>query len=235
MECKQCGKTYQKITSHWALSECDYPKISEELHEVLAGILMGDGTMCDRFDDKRNPRLRITMTNKQYLEELYGNYSLWTGKPRVHQTAEQLAEKNHENSFTDSNDPEDFKTQYHLQTISHPGLERYQKWYNTGKKVFPKDIELSPKTLKHWYVCDGAYNNNGSRRYLSIYCANERKNKEKINRMFEEKGFTDYRWNETKTKTGSWGAAISFTVDETQNLFGYMGEAPKGFEYKWPE
>lgn len=232
MRCKRCGNRYEKITTHWSKSKCNHPEIQH--HELLQGLLMGDATVDDKFDERRNPRLRLAMTNKDYLDYLYNKMEyLFTREPYVHRTSEELAKNVHENSFTNSKNPQDFKTQYKIQTISHPEIERYEKWYSTGEKVFPEDIELTPTTLKHWYVCDGSYNNNGSRRFLRIHCSNERKNKEKINRMFEEKGFTEFRWREDQTKHGSWRASISFTVKDTEKIFDYMGRSPPGFAYKW--
>lgn len=232
MKCNDCGEEYKKITTHWSKSDCSHPEIKNQ--ELLTGLIMGDATIDDKFDETRNPRLRLTMTNKEYLESLYKKAPyLWTKKPSIHRTSEELASNKHKDSFTESNNPANFKTQYKIQTISHPDLEKYEKWYSTGKKVFPEDLELTPTILKHWYVCDGSYNNNGSRRFLTIHCSNERKNKEKINGMFEEKGFTDFRWREDKTSNGTWRASISFTVEETERLFEYMGNPPKGFDYKW--
>jgi len=44
-----------------------------------------------------------------------------------------------------------------LRTLSHPYFAWLrQRWYKDGKKVVPKDLQVSREFLLHWFLCDGA-------------------------------------------------------------------------------
>lgn len=195
---------------------------------------MGDGTIDDRNDPRRNPRLRVIMTNKKFLEFLHEKLQpLVTKEPYINRTAEEAASMDRENSFSMSDDPSNYKDLYKIQTMSHPNLEQFADWYKTGEKVWPETIELSPTVLKYWYVSDGSFNNNAHRSYVSIHCTNERENKKKVEKMFTDVGLRPCRWRDEKKNDGSYKTAIVFNKTETDELFDYMGDCPPGFEYKW--
>jgi len=232
MECHDCGDEYNKVSAHWALGDCEYPSFTDKQIEILTGVLMGDGSIGEKFDNKRNPRFRIGNTNLEYLNYLYDKLQpLCTREPVKRRTPEQLAESL--SGFSNTSDPADYKAQYSLQTFSHPKLSRFEDWYSTGEKVFPESIELTPTVLKHWFVCDGSYNNNGHRNYIAIHLSNERENKEKIERYFSDIGIPVSRWRDDKQGDGTYKTSIIFNVDETKQLFSYMGDCIPGFEYKW--
>jgi hypothetical protein len=194
---------------------------------------MGDGSVDDKNDSNRNPRLKVIMTNKQYLQHLHRKFQKLSKDVIVHQTPEQLAERNHENSLSQSEDPNDYKKQYKWQTISHPSLNEYADWYSTGSKVWP-DLDLNPTTLKHWFVCDGSFNNNGHRFYVELHCSNERSNKGKIERMFDRVGLEVSRWRDDKTEGGRYKTSAILNKKESEDFFDYIGEPLPGFSYKWP-
>lgn len=233
MKCHSCGDTFEKIVTHWARSSCNHPSISDEHMEILIGVLMGDGTIYDKFDDNRNPRFRVYMTNREYLEYLSRELNtLTTSNPQIHRTSQELADSYSE--FSESNNPDDYKEQYRLQTISHPSLRQLEKWYQSGEKVYPEDLYLSETILKNWYVCDGSFNNNGYRSYIEIHLSNERENKGKIERYFSRIGHPISRWRDDEQENGHYKTSIIFNKSESNDLFRYMGKPLPGFEYKWP-
>lgn len=194
---------------------------------------MGDGSVDDKNDSRRNPRLRAAMTTKEYLKYLRDKFPKTSKDLTVHQTDEQLAKRNHKNSFLQSSNAEDYKTQYKWQTISHPEISQYEEWYSSGEKVWP-EVKLTPTTLKHWYVCDGSFNNNEHRFYVELHCSNERKNKEKIERMFDCAGLEVSRWRDDKQDSGRYKTSAILNNKESEDFFDYIGEPLPGFEYKWP-
>jgi hypothetical protein len=156
-----------------------------------------------------------------------------TEDPYIHRTAEEAASRDHEKSLAVSNDPSNYKDQYKIQTISHPELEQFEAWYKSGKKVWPKEIQLTPTVLKYWYVSDGSFNNNGSRFYVSLHCSNERKNKQKVEGYFTDVGLRPSRWWENKVEE-THQAELIFNKEESKEFFDYIGNPLPGFEYKWP-
>jgi hypothetical protein len=118
---------------------------------------------------------------------------------------------------------------YHWQTRNHPDFSTFRDWYGSGAKVFPEDIRLTPTVLKHWYVCDGNLAKSESYPYIRIGISNEKDNKEKIEGYFENAGLPRPQWY-TKGETGH---QLSFTVEESLEIFDYIGGPLPGFEYKW--
>jgi hypothetical protein len=223
-ECNSCGDTYKRIGSHWVQSDCDYPKISEYIAEVITGLLMGDGSLSNR---EGNPTLVCQCTEVKYLEYLNSIFGdLSSGPPRLHVTGDELLEQNGE--FLGATDESEYSDQYRWQTRRNPNLSKFSHWYD-GSKNWPNDIYLTPTVLKHWYIGDGNYNYHGTNDYISIGVNNERNNVDKINNMFKRSSLPKpNRWNESIDKV-----EIVWNKHESKELLDYMGSPICGYEYKW--
>jgi hypothetical protein len=206
--CGGCGNCFQRLGTHWQMSDCSYPEISNFQHDVITGILMGDGTV-DLGEGHKNPRFSVQMVNNNYLEyidSLFGNISTGVREVGIATSAGNKV--------------------YRLQTRRHPELHEYWNWYSSGVKIWPDDLELTPTVMRHWFCCDGHYDTNNGHRRLNIGMLNEVGNKDKINSYLSEVGLPEpTRWG---NHTANWG------VIETEQIFEYMGNAVPGFEYKWP-
>jgi len=205
--CDGCGNEYKSIGKHWCRSDCDYPNITYKQHQVITGLLMGDGYV----ESRNTPRLRATMVSNnylQYLENLFGKLS----------NGVKLSEKGNEK----------YQDKY-TWSISHPSLQKYRDWYNSGKKVWPEDLILTPTVLKHWYCGDGTKHRNT----IVIAMWNENERTKKVSNIFERSGLpspSNYNINQEKSVCDA-----QFTVDQSKELWKYMGEPLPDFEYKWPQ
>jgi len=233
--CNQCEQRYKKIGQHWGNTNCSKPEISGKQHEIITGMLMGDASMLYHHD---NPSLEISVIKKKYLDyihEKFGKLSLGVTK-RI--DAENSARKNRETGFSPNAEKENYSDIYRLRLMAHEELKEYADWYSTGKKVFPKSIELTPKTLKHWYCCDGTMETSYGNKRIRIAASNELDNKEKIKSYFNSMGLPEPTltcYESGSEKYEHTKLQIGFTVNQSKELFDYMGEPLPGFEYKWPE
>jgi hypothetical protein len=202
--CDECGDEFVSIGRHWGHNPSHRPELKPYQHEVLTGILMGDGSVKKHNQEKYNPKLRISVKNKKYIEYLsctiLGDIS--TGM------------KEHNSG--------DHKM-HCLDTISHPELERYSSWYGSGEKVWPENIIMTPTTLKHLYVCDGCLVNPG----IAIACENERGNGEKLKKYFSNIDIPEPQIYNSESYGIRWNA------DESMQVIQYMGAPVPGFKYKW--
>jgi len=217
-ECPNCGSSYKSLGHHYARSSCDYPNISDTLYQKLTGILMGDGCISER---NNYPYMRVEMANKKFLDHLEQSNPEIFGSVRLHQTAAERASRDSNSGWNDNASEENYSDVYVIQTYSHPMLEEFASWYDSGQKEFPS-VELSPIVLKYWYCCDGnktEYDN------LRIGCSNEINNVDKIETMF------DHLPVEVKYD----GNQIWFRKDDSRVLYEYMGGPVEGFKYKWPK
>jgi len=97
--------------------------------------------------------------------------------------------------------------------------------------VWPEKIELTPTVLKHWYCGDGNWNNGSCNNSIQISMANEKENTDKITQMFINVGLpAPSNYNISGKR-----CAAQFTVEQSKELWEYMGEPLPDFEYKWPE
>jgi len=226
--CHECGKWYSKLGAHWSMSDCEYPNMSRYQHEIITGILMGDGWI-DK--DKKHPRLSVSVTEKEYLGYVHRELDILSNGVKLKETAES-------NSSRKSRPKENYNDLYRLSTICHPSLEQYENWYNSGKKVWPDNIKMTPIILKHWYCCDGHYKDTNGDNYITISMSNEVDNTDKIGCYFSNKNLPSPAWQfgESKLDGQTWPRCIArWTVDQSEKLFNYMGEPVPGYEYKWPD
>lgn len=189
---------------------------------------MGDGCIDSAG---KNPLLYCKMITLEYLEYLKKEFGIMMQEVKLYKTGIDIAEIQERRGI---NFPkENYNDQYYIRTVSHPELHTYREWYNSGKKVWPDDIELTPTVLKHWYCGDGSYDKTVGR--IEISLANEIDNLEKVENYFIQMGLPLPRWsiNDRNMFDGISCKAV-WTVEDSKILWDYMGEPLPGFEYKWP-
>lgn len=232
-ECPQCGEKYNKIGQHWSIGQCTHPPLSQHQIEITTGLLMGDGSLerCDK-----HASLRAKMITPEYLDYLDGKFGVFSVGKSLCTTAEESAFNCRESGFSPNASPQDYSDLYRWRTRNHAGLDQFRSWYNTGKKVWPDDIALTPTVLKHWFCGDGSREETpyGQNR-IHIAMSNEIDNTEKVDRMFSNSDLPKpSEYNINQRKDGSFSCMARFTMEDSHLLWDYMGEPLPGFEYKWP-
>jgi hypothetical protein len=186
--------------------------------DIATGLILGDGTLCRNY---KNAIIQVKMINKEYLEHLSEKFGIMSLDIELHKTSDEQAEMNRNSGFHKSADGDNYQDVYRWMTRAHPQLNSFRSWYDTGEKIFPQHILVSPTLLKHWYVCDG--DKQGKR--IRIASSNESDDLEKLVSYFDSVDIP-------KPKTT--GNRIYWSTEDSEKVFGYMGEPVPGFEYKWP-
>jgi len=225
--CPQCGNEYQSVASHWVQSSCDYPTFTNHQREIITGLLMGDGWISS---SSINPRLNCKMISKNYLEYVDSNFGIFGNGVSIRYTAEESAEQARKSGFDSTAKEENYSDIYKWTSICHPELQEFSDWYSTGEKVWPQDIKLTPTVLKHWYCGDGNFNNNFYNNCIEISMSNEEENTHKVNEMFTNSDLP----SPSSYNTSGNNCKARFTVDQSKELWEYMGDPLPDFEYKWP-
>lgn len=225
IDCPNCNKSFTNkgIGHHWRQSSCDYPKISKKYKEIFIGLFMGDGMVqkCSRL-----PVFRIGMINKPFLDWLDNKLEVLTTGVRLDKTAEESAKQAVKSGFRPNAKPSNYHNYYKLNSRGHKWFNYLYNWYNDNGKVFDRKLKLTPTIVKMWYCSDGCMaSSKKGRNYAQIKCSNESERIELLKTKFNDIGF-----NPTIPKDRS---RLSFSNDEIEKLLKYMGEPPKGFEYKW--
>jgi len=214
VNCPYCNSKYTSLGTHFRYYPDHRGEITEEQHEIVTGLLLGDGTIYGRRKDKNNNAfLSVTLSQERAVDHLIKKFD-WLSREK--QTV-----------YTDGR-------QYHrFETRSHPDLNKYKEWYQPDK-IWP-EIKITSKMLKYLYISDGTYDTNNSHNRIMISCSKEGINKNKVLRIFECSGFSVDRTYEYERDGRCDDFQIWFNTDTTQSMFASMGEPIPGFEYKWPD
>lgn len=234
--CWKCGEGFEKITTHWSTNSfCSHPKFTTKQKKILEGLLMSDG--CIHRPNDGNPAFVCNMQEEsidylKYLDEVFGCLSRGV---RLSSTGEDNAANLMENGYRENVNPENYSDIYRFETISHPGLKYLAEWYQTGKKIWPcDDIDISPILLKHLYVGDGCRKSIGGHEHAEISMKNEVDRQEKVCKMFERAGFSDF-WFETGDYGYGEEMKLVFSSESSKEFWDYISPTLPSFEYKWPE
>lgn len=234
--CPECGDEYKALGQHWSMGSCDPPALTDYQKELLTGLLMGDG--CIRDQQNGNSWLRVAVIEKPFLEWLDDQFGVLTTGVRLTKTAEESANDVRESGFSPNADANDYHDVWRLNSRNLPELNQWREdWYDPDNgKVFPEDIDLTPATMKMWFVSDWSYNTHGSNNYVQCTTSNEALNKDKIQSYFDSLTI-DPTINvyDADYYTNGKSLVIRCSVDDTQRLFEYMGDPVSGFKNKWPE
>jgi len=104
----------------------------------------------------------------------------------------------------------------------------YNRWYPDGKKIVPRDLELTPITLRQWYLGDGClYIPKTKRRRFITLAAYSFTNDDVyfLIKLFREIGIVA-----TKPKSNR----IHISTKSVDKFLDYIGECPVYcYQYKW--
>lgn len=224
--CHQCNEEFKVVGGHWSRSDCQHPSISERKHEILTGLLMGDGNLSRKG---KNAYFRCNMITRPFLEWLDEEFGVMGLGVKLQTTAAETARRMNENGFSTNTKAENCHDLYGWNTRAHPDFNRYREWYTDDGKAFPDHLELTPLIAKVWYCCDGCvhgcYNGNDYRPHIQFSVTSQIEREDLLVRMFEDVGFD----------VSLSGENLYAIADESERIWEWLGEPLPGFEYKWPE
>lgn len=185
--------------------------ITNEFREWIDGELLGDGCLNSR--SKYSARVKYSSKYLEYIDYI----------------AESLKHFGIEQSgYIRKREPNPGAYSYHYTSKSYNELKDFHtRWYPNGKKIVPKDLKLTPVTLRQWYVGDGSLfaNQNGIKSIRLYSC-----------------GFTDAEvyfltkllkgLNIIATKCAN--NCINISTKSVKGFLDYIGKCPVYcYQYKW--
>jgi len=107
-------------------------------------------------------------------------------------------------------------------------LPIYKQWYPNGKKIVPKNIELTPLTCRQWYIGDGSlgYEKNG-KAHITLYTIGFIvSDVEWLKKQLIKLGFKATRQPSNNS--------IGISVSSVKDFLEYIGDCPvEHYQYKW--
>jgi len=234
VKCPECCEEYERLGMHWHHSPSHRPDLTQKQLEVTTGFLMGDGCI---ISDVKNCYLRSNMTSPNYLKYLNNLFGCLGTGVKFYKSGREVAEMNIKSGFSPNAKSKNYSDLYRWQTRMHPKFNEFREWYSSGEKVWPKDIELTPTVLKHWYVGDGDYHTSGNANNIRISMNNEIENTNKVSEYFTNVGLPEPSNYDIsgKEKRKNSRCKAEWVIEDSYELWDYMGEPLPDFEYKWPE
>lgn len=112
--------------------------------DLIDGLLLGDASI--EYDGVSEGRLELTQRKAcvEWLEEVQVRFSEVGVKSLISNRGSIRG--------------------YQLRTGKYATFsEQRKRWYPNGKKIVPRNVQLSPESIAHWYFGDGVVENNGYR------------------------------------------------------------------------
>lgn len=119
--------------------------------------------------------------------------------------------------------PEDCLDYYQLNTRTHSDFNVFRTWRESCGTVFPRDLSVTPVTLKSWYVSDGGLQWSSDTSIVKFTSKNESGRPEAIIGSLEKHGFS----------ASNSGEIFYLKTNDTKHFFDLIGDPVPGFEYKW--
>lgn len=136
--------------------------ISDELKEIITGLLLGDGTIRKQG---QYSLLSVQQTNEALVNLLWSKCNMYKLVNKKVQCLYRI------NPITGK----EKKIVYYFQTLTFPYFNLfYYAWYkldqinNTRKKVLPSDLDLyfTPLAIAHWIMGDGTFDKGKAQRII---------------------------------------------------------------------
>lgn len=147
--CLECSPFKEKINPE----NLNHTELDKTQEQILYGHLLGDGHLSKRKPYKYPSfQLERSMKDIEYLKWTFSYFSDLVSKNNI--------EKETKNQIYHS---VRFRTRSLMLFNNY-----YDKWYPEGKKIVPKDLELTPLTIAVWLADDGCvhsrkrYKNSGN-------------------------------------------------------------------------
>lgn len=186
--------------------------ITNEFREWIDGELLGDGCLNSR--SKYSARVKYSSKYLEYIDYI----------------AESLKHFGIEQSgYIRKREPNPGAYSYHYTSKSYNELKDFHtRWYPEGKKIVPRDVRLTPITLRQWYLGDGCLYIPKTKRRRFITLAAYSFTDDDV--YFLIKLFREIGIVATKPKSNR----IHISTQSVDKFLDYIGECPVYcYQYKW--
>jgi len=195
------------------LAKANHCILSLKAIEWISGELLGDGHLQSK--NSRSARFNYGSKYLEYIKYV-SNILTSFGIEKVGKIRKYYHEKM--DCYTYSYD-----SRYYVELLSIR-----KKWYLDGKKIIPRDLELTPLVCRQWFIGDGSlkYYKNYSPYIKLATCGFFIKDVEWLILQLSKLGFKATRQPNQNL--------INISTKSTKNFLNYIGSCPvKCYQYKW--
>lgn len=195
--------------------------------QILEGLLLSDMSINKRSNPNHNSFITLTTIHLPFATHLKQvlpshDFKLYTRKARVSFDLKLQKTFNHKESY------------YFTSNVKHQYTLLRSKWYPEGKKVIPKDIILSPISLKYLFYGDGNCSKYSNDSWQVGLATNSFTKEDCI--FLKELLLTKYNLNFTLSKASPRKEQYTLRLqrkEEVKDFFRIIGQPIDCFSYKW--
>jgi len=195
------------------LAKANHCNLSQKAKQWIDGELLGDG--CLYSQSEYSARFRYSSKYFEYIQYIsdilksFGIKQLGKINKYYHKEMDCYS--------------------YNYSSLYYKELLAIKKrWYPKGNKIISMDIELTPLTLRQWYIGDGCLGHPKNRNpSIVLYtCGFLIKDVEWLKKQLNKLGFKSTRRNCDNS--------IHISTHSTKDFLDYIGKCPvKCYQYKW--
>jgi endogenous inhibitor of DNA gyrase (YacG/DUF329 family) len=150
--CPECALAYDSLGSHWSLSDCSPPELTQRQREILTGVVMGDGHVA--VSDTA-PYVVLTGVRREFIKWFSDEMGVFSRGVREGSTDDELLERALAHGGGFATEDSEFRDQYTAHTCVSEVFQPWREWYGKDGKQFPTELDFTSLVAKVWYVCDG--------------------------------------------------------------------------------
>ena len=215
--------------------------LTEYLRDAVYGELLGDGCLRGKKNQSKGANALFSYCTSN-LE-----YATYLRKILLNFDPAEITHSLSAGGF-DGYDGNPRFDVYHFHTPTNPTLTKiYNKFYpNSGEKIVPEDIELTPTTCLHWYIGDG-FLLHGKRYFkekpssqlsqhiqLMTQCFDEHSIDILIAKLNQAVGIECEKFETNLNKKGRMKYIIKIPPKYFTKFLKYIGPCPvESYKYKW--
>lgn len=195
------------------LAKANHCKLSQKAIEWINGELLGDGGIFSRTT--YTARFQYSSKYLEYVQYVSNTLKSF-GIERVGKIRKKYDRKTNSYGYV-----------YSSRTYRELSLIR-RRWYPEGKKIIPKDIELTSLTIRQWHIGDGSliHRKEGRPHIYLATCGFTIPDVEFLTKKLIDLGFKSMRRYCNNT--------IRISTCSTKDFLNYIGKCPvKCYQYKF--
>lgn len=203
-------RSYSELRHSEGVNHC---KLSQKAIDWINGELLGDGSI--QLNSKYSASFWYSSKYLEYIEyvrDALNSFGI--------EQAGKIYKRHHKDYGNYS---------YHYASRAYVELLPIRKqWYPKGKKIIPRNIELTPSTVRQWHIGDGCLMHREYRRPFIILCTYGFlvSDVKWLVEQFKKLGFLTKRQPSTNV--------IRVTSYSTKKFLKYIGNCPVNcYKYKW--
>jgi len=205
--CPTCDRERERLSRHWSSALCSTPTVSDRQHELITGLLLGNGSVQGNGENKH---FQISTRWRPFADWIFNELD-WLSHSIVRIDPDRM----------------DHGHRYVVRTHAHSALTRYRSCYDGDGKHLPspESIPFSSRVGRAWWATAGGLQWHGeyATQRTGTISAEADDRAQRVVALFEAVGLEPTRA----------GARVQLPPKQVTGWLDWIDDPVPGIEYKW--